>query len=168
MNSLGHHSARKCARMPLQTTNGVLEMALCPNCGTALETVIATDSEPPTTESAAVEIARINAERDIALARMNAAASAATDEALVAATVVNSETATEIAEIDAEAAIQPGEIGNAVADAIEDTPPAVTVVGDGDVNTGDEIQPLADSEPNGEPEPTDDEPTRGHWLTRSM
>lgn len=143
-------------------------MAVCPNCGTSLETVIATEAEPPLTESAAVEIARINADRDLQLARLQAAASAATDEALVAAVEVNGETATDIAEIELEAAVQPEDIGEAVADAIEDSEPPVTVIGDGDVNTGDEIVPLPDNEPNADPEPTDDEPSRGHWLTRSL
>lgn len=146
-------------------------MGICPNCGTALDVIESVGEGAPVSEEAAVAIARINADRDIALARMQNAASAAMDSHFEEVAVIEADAETEQTQILAdalaeEAAIQPEEIGEAVATAIEDAPP-VTVIGDGDVTTGDEIQPLPDTEPEGD-NPNDDAPTQGHWLTKNF
>jgi hypothetical protein len=119
------------------------------------------------TPDAAVEIARINADRDIALKRMEVASEASAVEVLAEATLDSNDTAEVIAEIDAEAEVQPEEIAAVVADAVaNDDEPDVVIVGDGnDVEAGEMIEPL----PDAIEEPTEDsEPSKDHWLTRSF
>lgn len=147
-------------------------MGICPNCGTALDVIESVGEGAPVSEEAAVAIARINADRDIALARMQNAASAAMDSHIEEVVTIEADAETEQTQILAdalaeEAAVQPEDIGDAVADAIEDSTPAVTVIGDGTVDTGDEIQPLPDTEESGE-DVSDEAPTQPHWLQKKI
>lgn len=141
----------------------------CPSCGSELEVVVAAEGVAATSEDAAVEIARINAKRDIDLARMAVASSATETNALqeVATEAIASDIV--IADTEAEVALeQPALIGEAIADVVEAVEPATTVIGNGDVTSGDEIVPLQDAVPPAEDESEEDAPAKQHWMTKNF